>query len=166
MCKTGCIPPQAIFNTEPSRLPERGLTSQAKLCHQNTLTGVLHQMRYSVLLPLILFWCIWCIKIESQHLHLAARTCLCIEPIWKGITVLKQWVKHRNNNSNRNTTLTKVAPTLSKLCSNTEATNAQCSYCPLAMGPIVRDVLCLLQPERLSLLGVGVYIVQTVLYVW
>jgi hypothetical protein len=37
------------------------------------------------------------------------------------------------------------------LCSNTEATNAQCSYCTLLMRPIVGDVLCLLHPEGVFL---------------
>jgi hypothetical protein len=34
------------------------------------------------------------------------------------------------------------------LCSNTDATNAQCLYCPLSMGPVVGDILCHLHPER------------------
>ena len=62
--------------------------------------------------------------------------------------MLKQWVKHRINY--RDAIFTKVVPTFD-LCLNTEATNAQFSYCPLSMGPIVGDVLCLLHPERLFL---------------
>ena len=62
--------------------------------------------------------------------------------------MLKQWMKHRINN--RNAILSQGVPTLS-LCSNTEATNAQCSYCPLSMGPIVGDVPCLLHPEGVFL---------------
>ncbi len=31
----------------------------------------------------------------------------------------------------------------------------RCSYCPLSMGPIVGDVLCLCHPQRLSILGIS-----------
>jgi len=64
--------------------------------------------------------------------------------------LLKQWVKHRINY--RDATFTKVVATFD-LCFNTEAINAQCSYCPLSMGPIVGDVLCLLHPKRVFLLA-------------
>ncbi len=145
MYKTWCISPQANFSTELSTLPVHGLLSQAELCQQTTsikpcwqtrsqLTGVVHQICYSVLVPLILLCCIWCIKAKTWHSHLAAGTCL---SIMKGIMILKQWVKHRMND--RNTTLTKVAPTFD-LCSTTEATNAQCLCCPLTIGPNVGDI--------------------------
>jgi hypothetical protein len=82
-------------------------------------------------------WCIQCIKAESQHSHLAAGTCLSINPIWIELTILKQWVKHRINNMN--TLLTKVVPTFD-LCFNTEATNAECLCCPLTIEPNLGDI--------------------------
>ena len=64
----------------------------------------------------------------------------------KGITILK----HRWTQDQWYSTFEQSMSTLS-LCSETEETDAQCSYCPLSMGPIVGDVLCLLHPKRVFL---------------
>jgi hypothetical protein len=151
MCETWCIPPQAIFSTEPSTLPKHGLLSQVELYWQTTsikpcwqtwsqLTGLVHQ--YSVLSSasnLLLSYCPLDFAVmhsmhkgENTTLTSCCRDMFMYQTYLKGITIPKQWVKHRIND--RNTTLTKVAPTFN-LCSNIEATDAQSLCCPLTIGP-------------------------------
>ena len=67
---------------------------------------------------------------ESQQSCLAAGTCLCVEPNQKEYDT-----KTQVNTGSMILNFEQSMSTLS-LCSNTEAINAQCSYCPLDMGVV------------------------------